>query len=310
MNGDITLVVMAAGMGSRFGGLKQIEPIGKNGEILLDYSVYDAVKAGFNKVVFVIKHAIEADFKAVVGKRIEKMVKTEYVFQETDALPEGFVCPPDRVKPWGTAHAVLCCRDVVKEPFAVINADDYYGKSAFNKTADFEQFKLSYNYRSYQEIIDYAVTVYLAQKEKTALEENCYITEVMWTGPSDIKCSRGHGGTVVVANPFGRVIKITQDGVSRVASLVNEFKEIMSDRPMILCRTNRQVKAINEAGYFEASTIHQAKGLEYTNVVVIDTTISCTEDLNIAYVALTRARDKMLVINWNQFELLFNMYMR
>lgn len=137
MNDNITLVVMAAGMGSRFGGLKQIEPIGKNGEILLDYSVYDAVKAGFNKVVFVIKHAIEADFKAVVGKRIEKMVKTEYVFQETDALPEGFVCPADRVKPWGTAHAVLCCKDVVKEPFAVINADDYYGKSAFMKTADF-----------------------------------------------------------------------------------------------------------------------------------------------------------------------------
>ena len=137
MNDNITLVVMAAGMGSRFGGLKQIEPIGKNGEILLDYSVYDAVKAGFNKVVFVIKRAIEADFKAVVGKRIEKMVKTEYVFQETDALPEGFVCPADRVKPWGTAHAVLCCKDVVKEPFAVINADDYYGKSAFIKTAEF-----------------------------------------------------------------------------------------------------------------------------------------------------------------------------
>ena len=137
MNDNITLVVMAAGMGSRFGGLKQIEPIGKKGEILLDYSVYDAVKAGFNKVVFVIKHAIEADFKAVVGKRIEKMVKTEYVFQETDALPEGFVCPSERVKPWGTAHAVLCCKDVVKEPFAVINADDYYGKSAFIKTAEF-----------------------------------------------------------------------------------------------------------------------------------------------------------------------------
>ena len=198
------------------------------------------------------------------------------------------------------------CGDGWQSIYAFRGADG----EAFNKTADFEQFKLSYNYRSYQEIIDYAVTVYLAQKEKAALEENCYITEVMWTGPSDIKCSRGHGGTVVVANPFGRVIKITQDGVSRVASLVNEFKEIMSDRPMILCRTNRQVKTINEAGYFEASTIHQAKGLEYTNVVVIDTTISCTEDLNIAYVALTRARDKMLVINWNQFELLFNMYMR
>ena len=100
MNKDITLIVMAAGMGSRFGGLKQIAPIGKNGEILLDYSVYDAVKAGFNKVVFVIKHAIEQDFKAVTAKHIEKMVKTEYVFQETDELPEGFTCPADRTKPW------------------------------------------------------------------------------------------------------------------------------------------------------------------------------------------------------------------
>ena len=137
MNKDITLVVMAAGMGSRFGGLKQIEPIGPNGEVLLDYSVYDAVKAGFNKVVFVIKHAIEADFKEMVGKRIAKRVKVDYVFQETDALPDGFTCPSDREKPWGTAHAVLCCKDVVNEPFAVINADDYYGKSAFCKIAEF-----------------------------------------------------------------------------------------------------------------------------------------------------------------------------
>ena len=124
MGKDITLVVMAAGMGSRFGGLKQLEPIGKNGEVILDFSVYDAVKAGFNKVVFVIKHAIEDDFKRIVGSRIEKKVKVEYVFQETDALPEGFTCPADRQKPWGTAHAILCCKNVVKEPFAVVNADD------------------------------------------------------------------------------------------------------------------------------------------------------------------------------------------
>ena len=134
---DITLVVMAAGMGSRFGGLKHIVPVGKNNEVLLDFSVYDAVKAGFTKVVFVIKHAIEKDFKAIIGKRIEKMVEVEYVFQENDVLPEGFVCPEDRVKPWGTAHAILCCKDVVKEPFAVVNADDFYGRSAFKKIADF-----------------------------------------------------------------------------------------------------------------------------------------------------------------------------
>lgn len=139
MKKDITLVVMAAGMGSRFGGLKQIEPVGKNGEAILDFSVYDAIEAGFTKVVFVIKHAIEKDFKEFVGKRIENKIKVEYVFQEIDKLPDGFVCPADREKPWGTAHAILCCKDIVKEPFAVVNADDFYGKGAFLQIAEYLQ---------------------------------------------------------------------------------------------------------------------------------------------------------------------------
>ena len=134
---DITLVVMAAGMGSRFGGLKQIEPIGPNNEVILDFSAYDAIKAGFTKIVFVIKHEIEADFKKYVGDRISKKVKVEYAFQEVANLPDGFTCPADRVKPWGTAQAVLACKDIVKEPFAVINADDFYGRSAFQKIAEF-----------------------------------------------------------------------------------------------------------------------------------------------------------------------------
>ena len=125
------LLIMAAGMGSRFGGLKQIEPIGPNGEIILDFSIYDAVEAGFNKAVFIIKKEIEKEFRQVVGKRIEKMIDVEYAFQELDKLPEGYEVPSDRVKPWGTAHAVLCARDVVKSPFAVINADDFYGKSSY-----------------------------------------------------------------------------------------------------------------------------------------------------------------------------------
>ena len=138
MKKDITLVVLAAGMGSRFGGLKQIEPIGPGGQAILDFSVYDAIEAGFTKVVFVIKHEIEADFKSIVGTRIEKMpIKVEYAFQEINDLPEGYICPADRTKPWGTAHAILSCRDIVKEPFAVINADDYYGKDAFVKVAEF-----------------------------------------------------------------------------------------------------------------------------------------------------------------------------
>ena len=133
MSFDATLVVMAAGMGSRFGGLKQIEPIGPSGQALLDFSVYDAKQASFNKVVFIIKHAIEKEFKEIVGSRIEKMIDVEYAFQELDMLPEGFICPEDRQKPWGTAHAIYCCRDIVKTPFAVINADDYYGKTAYQK---------------------------------------------------------------------------------------------------------------------------------------------------------------------------------
>lgn len=128
-----TLVVMAAGMGSRFGGLKQIAPVGKNGEAILDFSVYDAIEAGFDKVVFVINRGIEKDFKEIVGSRIEKKVKVDYVFQQTDDLPSGFTCPDGRVKPWGTGQAILCCKDAVTTPFAVINADDYYGKTAFRQ---------------------------------------------------------------------------------------------------------------------------------------------------------------------------------
>lgn len=133
MSFKATLVVMAAGMGSRFGGLKQLEPMGKGGQALLDFSVYDAKEAGFTKVVFIIKHEIEKDFKELVGKRVEKLIDVEYVFQETDMLPQEYTCPEGRIKPWGTGHAIYCCRNTVKTPFAVINADDYYGKSAFKK---------------------------------------------------------------------------------------------------------------------------------------------------------------------------------
>lgn len=126
-----SLVIMAAGMGSRYGGLKQIEPIGPNGEIILEYSIYDALKAGFDKVVFVINRNIEKAFKENIGQRIEKLVETVYVCQEVDNTPAGFTVPANRVKPWGTGHAVLSCKDVVNTPFAVINADDFYGTASF-----------------------------------------------------------------------------------------------------------------------------------------------------------------------------------
>lgn len=135
---DTTLVIMAAGIGSRFGGgIKQLEPVGPGGEIIMDYSIYDALQAGFNKVVFIIRKDLEKDFKEIIGNRIEKVVKVEYAFQEVDNLPEGFTKPADRKKPWGTGQAVLSIKGLVKEPFLVINADDYYGKEGFKRIHDY-----------------------------------------------------------------------------------------------------------------------------------------------------------------------------
>lgn len=132
-----TLVIMAAGLGSRFGGgIKQLEGMGPNGEIIMDYSIHDAIEAGFNKIVFIIRKDLENDFMEVIGNRIEKVcaplnVEVAYAFQEKENIPAGFTVPAGRTKPWGTGQAILACKDIVKEPFAIINADDYYGKEAF-----------------------------------------------------------------------------------------------------------------------------------------------------------------------------------
>lgn len=135
---NTTLIIMAAGIGSRFGGgIKQLAKMGPNGEIIMDYSIRDAKEAGFNKVVFIIRKDIFEEFEEVIGSRIKEQIDVEYVFQELDDLPEGFKVPEGRTKPWGTGQAVLCCKDVVKEPFVIINADDYYGKEAFVKLHDF-----------------------------------------------------------------------------------------------------------------------------------------------------------------------------
>lgn len=125
------LVIMAAGMGSRYGGLKQLDPIGPKGEIILDFSVYDAVKAGFDKVLFITRSDIEKEFRSVIGKRIEKMIDTDYAIQDLNNLPDGESVPSGREKSWGTGHAVYCIKDKVDTPFALINADDYYGKEAY-----------------------------------------------------------------------------------------------------------------------------------------------------------------------------------
>ena len=136
---NVTLVVMAAGLGSRFGGgIKQLEPMGPSGEIIMDYSIHDAIEAGFNKVVFVIRKDLEKDFDEIIGKRIKEKVQVEYAFQEVNKIPEKYKETfKDRTKPWGTGQAILVCKDLIHEPFLVINADDYYGKQAYVEAYEF-----------------------------------------------------------------------------------------------------------------------------------------------------------------------------
>ena len=155
------LVIMAAGMGSRFGGLKQIEPVGPNGEFIIDYSIYDAIKCGFDKIVFIIKEENYDIFRETVGKRVEDKIKVEYVFQNNDNVPKDIEIPSSRVKPLGTAHAILCCKGTIKDDFAVINADDFYGYDAFRVISSFIKSKKSDN--------QYAMAGY---KVKNTLTEN------------------------------------------------------------------------------------------------------------------------------------------
>ena len=155
------LVIMAAGMGSRYGGLKQLDPVGNHGQLIIDYSIYDARRAGFETVVFVIKHEIEADFKAAIGDRVSKSMEVKYAFQRMDDLPEGYAVPEGRAKPWGTAQAALAARGLVDGPFCVINADDYYGPEAFQEI---------YNYLTAHqdgEQYEYAMVGYLLKNTVT-----------------------------------------------------------------------------------------------------------------------------------------------
>ena len=138
---DITLLIMAAGMGSRYGGLKQLDPVGPSGETIIDYSVYDAIRAGFNKVVFIIRKDFEEDFRSKVTDKYTGKIRVEFAFQDLDHLPEGFSCPQGRVKPWGTGHAILTASELINEPFVAINGDDFYGLESFKIVADYYQNK-------------------------------------------------------------------------------------------------------------------------------------------------------------------------
>ena len=176
-----TLLIMAAGMGSRFGGLKQLEPVGPNGEIIIDYSIYDAIRNGFNKIVFIIKEENYDIFREKIGKKIEDKIQVEYVFQKLENLPVGYKVPEGRVKPWGTAHAILCAKDVINEPFVVINADDFYGNDAYRVISKFMEKENNSNKKEYG-IVGYDVINTLTEngsvKRGICKIENGYLTSI------------------------------------------------------------------------------------------------------------------------------------
>ena len=151
---NTTLLIMAAGLGSRYGGNKQVDHIGPNGEILMEDSIYDALEAGFDKIVFVIRRSMDRMFRELIGDKIAQKVEVAYAFQEYDSLPGGFVPPAERTKPYGTVHAVMCAKDLIHEPFAVINADDYYGKDAFAAMADVQS-SASATWREWMPVWEY-----------------------------------------------------------------------------------------------------------------------------------------------------------
>jgi choline kinase len=194
MEKDLTLVIMAAGMGSRFGGLKQIEPVGPNGEFIIDYSIYDAVRAGFNKVVFIIKEENYDIFKETIGKRVEKQIKVEYAFQRQTDIPEGYDIG-DRTKPWGTSHAILSAKNNVKGNFTIINADDFYGRDSYEKASGFfkEEHPNEYAIIGYK--IKNTLTENGAVKRGVCKAEGGYLTKLV---ESSVEKKDGH----IIASPL------------------------------------------------------------------------------------------------------------
>ena len=208
----MTLVIMAAGMGSRFGGLKQIEPIDDYGHFIIDYSIYDALKVGFTKVVFIIKKENYDIFRETIGKRVENLIEVEYVFQELENIPEGYSVPEGRVKPWGTAHAILCCKDIVKENFAIINSDDFYGRDAYKVMYEF----LNKDH-SDSEYNEYAMVGY---KVKNTLTENgsvkrgvCGIQDGYLTELIESKIEDVNGKLMATSLEDERIFEVSEDDI-------------------------------------------------------------------------------------------------
>ncbi len=274
MNKDITLVILAAGMGSRFGGLKQIEPMGPNGEFIIDYSIYDAVKAGFNKVVFLIKEENYQIFKETIGARVEPHVKVEYVFQKNIDLPIKCEQLEKREKPLGTAHAILCCKNVTKEPFMIINADDFYGKDAFEKGA---QFLKNINLNS--EIHRYGMVGY---KVKNTITENgavkrgiCNVEDGYLTNLTESSVERIKDNTII-ATPLDenkKPYEVSEDTIVSMNMLLFDpsiYKCLEEKFPIFIEKSIRE-NSLDKCEFLIPDVLFEAINEKYATCEVIPT---------------------------------------
>ena len=282
---DKTLLIMAAGMGSRFGGLKQIEPVGPNGEFIIDYSIYDAVKAGFTKVVFVIKKENFEVFKETVGNRVSKHIKVEYAFQDMDFLPEGFVRPADREKPWGTSHAILSAKDLIDENFAIINADDFYGRDAYFVMSDF--LDKSFDFNTYC-VVGYKVSNTLSLngsvKRGICHERDGYLTDL-------IESKVEYVGDKIVASPLNGTpsFDITADTLVSMNMLgfnTSIFDYIENNFPKFL---NENKDNILKCEYLIPDTVFDAINNDFCRVMLLGTSAK--------WQGITYKEDKQLVVD-------------
>ena len=283
----MTLVILAAGMGSRFGGLKQIEPIDEYGHFIIDYSIYDAIREGFTKVVFIIKRENYDIFRETIGKRIEKKIEVEYVFQEIDNLPEGYSVPEGRIKPWGTAHAILCAKDKVNENFAIINADDFYGRDAYHVISKFMK-----NNNTHDNILRYAMAGYKVKntltengsvKRGVCEEENGYLTNI-------IECKVEKVDSEIIATPLegGNSFKVLEDApvsMNMFAFTKDIFKYLEEGFPLFL---DKHKEDIDTCEYLIPSVVFEEIENKIATVEVLKT--------NAIWQGITYKEDKEKVV--------------
>ena len=274
-----TLLILAAGMGSRFGGLKQAEKFGPNGEYIIDYSIYDAIKCGFNKVVFIIKEENYELFRDTVGKRIEGQIKVEYVFQKLDNIPNGYEIPKERIKPLGTAHAVLCAKNTINEPFVMINADDFYGYDAFKSASEFID-----NNEKDIGIVGYDVT-------KTLTENGSVKRGILEVKKSNlIKITESNiriQGDKILASPLGsneekEISKNTKVSMNMIIFREGIFEFIENNFENFLKNSN-----LEKDEYLIPDIVMKSIEEKYSQVKVIDT--------NSKWVGVTYKEDKDIV---------------